>query len=137
MGCLPEQAQKEAATRRTISSPPLGPTATVDTTIPAATKNVFTLIIRKGNNSVCYGCKGNFAKQPAAPHDLVIQHQDYRMYTLPDGTVKHKYCNMYYQPTLPCICAKQPHFNATQIVVSQLVKNQATPVHRYSCDAWC
>ena len=35
---------------------------------------VFTLIFRKGNICVCYGCKGNFAKQPAAPHDLVIQH---------------------------------------------------------------
>ena len=67
--------------------------------------------------------------QPAAPHDLVIQHQDYRMYTLPDGTVKHKYGNVYYHPTLPCICAKQPHFDATQIVVSQVVKDQVTPVH--------
>ena len=54
---------------------------------------VFTLIFRKENISVCYGCKGKFAKQPAAPHDLVIQHQDYQMYTLPDDTVKHKYGN--------------------------------------------
>ena len=51
------------------------------------------------------------------------------MYTLPDGTVKHKYGNAYYPPTLPCICAKQPYFDATRIVVSQLVKDQATPVH--------
>ena len=69
-------------------------------------------------------------KQPAAPHDLVIQHQDYRMYTLPDGTVKHKYGNVYYHPTLPCICAKQPHFDATRTVVSQVMKDQATLVHR-------
>ena len=52
------------------------------------------------------------------------------MYTLPDGTVKHKYGNAYYPPTLPCIYAKQPHFDATRVVVSQVVKDQATPVHR-------
>ena len=116
--------------RTTISSPLLWPPRLW---IPGHTllspPPVFTLIFRKGNISVCYGCKGNFAKQPAAPHDLVIQHQDYRMYTLPDGTVKHKYGNVYYHPTLPCICAKQPHFDATQIVVSQVVKDQVTPVH--------
>ena len=73
---------------------------------------MFTLIFRKGNLSVRYGC----TKQPAAPRDLVIQHQDYWMYTLPDGTVKHKYGNVYYHPALPCICA-------------QVVTGQATPVH--------
>ena len=97
---------------------------------PGHTLPVFALIFRKRKIGVCNGCKGNFAKQPAAPHDLVIQHQVYWMYTLPDGTVKHKYVNLYYHPTLPRICAKQPDLNATQIVVSQVVKDQATLVHR-------
>ena len=121
--------------RTTISSPPLGPTTTVATktvdpwTHTSKSTPCVHIDIQKRKYQCLLWLKGNFVTQPAAPHDLVIQHQDYRMYTLPDGTVKHKYGNVYYHLTLPCICAKQPHFDATQIVVSQVVKDQVTPVH--------
>ena len=89
---------------------------------------VFTLIFKKGNISVCYGCKGNFAKQPAAPHDLVIQLQDYRMYTLPDGSVKHKYGNVYYHPAFSLGCFRGVlHLPIVQIYPPISVSEAAAP----------
>ena len=89
----------------------------------------FTLMFKKGNISVCYGCRAPFPKQPVAPYDLIVQHQDFRKYTSPDGTIKQKYGNVYYHLSLGCIRVNQPQFDPTKMIVSQEVKERATSIH--------
>ena len=68
-------------------------------------------------------------KPAPIPFNLVVQHEDHRSYTAPDGTPKQRYGNVYYHLNRSCITAKQPHFDPTKLVVSQQVMERATQAH--------
>ena len=102
--------------------PPMLCTPSVHTPTPSP----FVLLFRSGNiRNISFGCRGSFSKQSCPPHDMVVQHKDYRKFVV-DGVERQRFGNVYYHPKLSCIRSKQPAFNPTQLQVSQAAKEQAT-----------
>ena len=65
--------------------PPMLCTPSVHTPTPSP----FILLFRSGNISTCFGCRGRFSKQSCPPHDMVVQHKDYRKFVV-DGVERQR-----------------------------------------------
>ena len=78
----------------------------------------FRVCFITGNISVCHGCKGKYHKEVGPPHDLCVQHEEWRTFT-PSGsaTPQSRFGNVYYHCNPPCIFAVNPSFEPSSVIV--------------------
>lgn len=70
-----------------------------------------------GNISVCHGCKGRYHKDLGPPHDLCVQHEEWRTFTVSGSTPQSRFSNVYYHANIACIFAVWPSFVMSSLVV--------------------
>lgn len=82
-------------------------------------RNPFCVRFIVGNISVCHGCKGRYHQDLRPPHDICIQHEEWRTYTVPgSATQQSPFGNVYYHANPPCIFAVWPSFIPSSLLVS-------------------
>ena len=98
---------------------------------PSFVQQPFRICFVTGNISVCNGCKGKYHKESGPPHDLCVQHEEWRTFT-PSGstTQQSRFGNVYYHCNVPCICAVWPSFVPSSIVVSPSIQAKLDGVHK-------
>ena len=102
---------------------------TVDPTIGG--HNPFRVGFVAGNISVCHGCKGKYFKDAGPPHDLCLQHEEWRTFT-PQGstTPQRRYGNVYYHCCVSCVVAVWPSFiPSSQVVIPSDVSSRLQLSH--------
>jgi hypothetical protein len=100
-------------------------------TYPSYTETECRLGFRTGNISVCNGCRNKFDKQAKPPHDICVQHEEWRSYTSPTTNLPDsRFGNAYYHANPACIMSKWPSFLPQSLLISQEVKNQLQPEHK-------
>lgn len=97
----------------------------------AVGQHPFRLCFITGNISVCHGCKGMYFKESGPPHDLCVQHEEWRTFT-PIGAAapQSRFGNVYYHCNLPCIYATCPSFVASTIVIPPHVHAKLNYEHK-------
>lgn len=84
-----------------------------------------------GNISVCHGCKGSYAKEAGPPHDLCIQHEEWRTFTNSgSGTVQSRFGNVYYHCSPACIFAVWPSFVPSSLHIPSYIHSQLGNTHK-------
>lgn len=84
-----------------------------------------------GNISVCHGCKGWYRKDLGPPHDLCIQHEEWRTYTAPGlDSPQTKFSNVYYHANVSCIMAVWPSFLPTSLLVPPAIQGSLKREHK-------
>ena len=98
---------------------------------PSFVQQPFRIGFVTGNISVCNRCKGKYHKESGPPHDLCVQHEEWRTFT-PSGstTQQSRFGNVYYHCNVPCICAVWPSFVPSSIVVSPSIQTKLDGVHK-------
>lgn len=64
-----------------VYRPPFNPSPLHTTPPTQASDFAFRLCFRAGNISVCNGCRGRFDKHAESPHNLCVQHEEWRSNT--------------------------------------------------------
>lgn len=86
--------------------------------VSGSTQHPFRLHFVAGNISVCHGCRGNYHKELGPPHDLCVQHEEWRTYNVPGLTSpQSRFGNVYYHANIACIFVFWPSFVATALLV--------------------
>lgn len=103
------------------SSPWMNP---VNSIPPPSPDKPYKLCFKRGNISICNGCRNNFTKADG----IVIQHAEFRHYTSPQsGLPTSKFGNTYYHPKKVCIELKSGlQFDPNNLVVLDSIKEQLT-----------
>ena len=91
----------------------------------------FFLCFITGNISKCTGCGNKYVKPLVAPHDLCVQHREWRYFTSPGHSDQQsKYSPAYYHLNLPCIQKKWPTFKKSDLIIQVEVAAKMTEVHK-------
>ena len=94
--------------------------------------NPFRVHFIMGNISVCNGCKRTYDKKIGLPHDLCLQHEEWRTFTPPGSSDKQsRFGNVYYHCNVACIMAIWPTFIATSVVVPPEIQHKLLPEHKH------
>ena len=73
-----------------------------------------------------------YDKKVGPPHDLCLQHEEWRTFTPPGSTDKQsRYGNVYYHCNLVCVMAVWPAFIASLVVVSLEMQSKLLPEHKH------
>lgn len=87
-----------------------------------------------GNISVCHGCKGHYRKELGPPHDLCIQHEEWRTFSGPghsaSPTPQSRFGNVYYHVNVACVCAVWPAFIPSTLVVPPTLQASLKTEHK-------
>ena len=85
----------------------------------ATSETEFRLCLRRGNISVCNGCRNKFDKKAKALYDLCVQHEEWRPYVSPTTNLSESiFGNAYYHTNPACIIIKWPSFHPQSLVIS-------------------
>ena len=88
----------------------------------------FRLCFIKGNISVCHGCKNHYSKEY---HEICIQHEEWRSFTPPGGSVpQSRFGNVYYHVNVFCVQINWPSFNPASLVTSDEINAQLEPAQK-------
>ena len=80
--------------------------------------STFPLCFITGNITTCFGCKNKYPKQPQAPYDLCIKHQEWWQFMSPSSaTPQSKFGNAYFHCQLQCVWMRHPNFVASDVQV--------------------
>ena len=91
----------------------------------------FTLCFITGNIRVCIGCRSTYLKPPKPPHNLCIQHEEWREFTSPNTSKpQSKFGNVYYHCRKECIWMRCPSFTSSELYIPP--EMQLTSVHKNS-----
>ena len=74
--------------------------------------NPFRLCFIFCNINVCHGCKNRYAKNAGAPHDICVQHEEWRTFSVPNMPgPQQRFGNVYYHRNVKCIQSVWAHFD--------------------------
>ena len=83
-----------------------------------------------GNISRCAGCKGKYTKPASPPHNLCVQHEEWRQMTYPNSaSPSTKFGNSYYHADINCIQVNWPDFTSHQLVIPPGICATLLPEH--------
>lgn len=106
------------------------PTSSSQQHPPMAENNSpFILCLIAGNISKCAGCGNKYTKPVSPPHDLCIQHREWRTFTPSGGISQSKFSNAYYHVNLPCIHHKWPLFTPRELIITPEVYEKLGQQH--------
>ena len=109
------------------SQPPPQPS----TPVMAEESTPFNLCFIAGNISKCAGCGNKYTKPVIPPHDLCIQHREWRSFTPSGGgSQQSKFAPAYYHVNLPCVRRNWINFQPWELVISPETSAKLTPIHR-------
>lgn len=100
---------------------------------PAAPSQMrpFKLHFIRGNISRCAGCKGLYTKPALPPHDLCVQHEEWRQITFPNSlTPNSVFSNVYYHASVSCIQVNWPTFLPQYLTIPPDVSAALLPQHK-------
>lgn len=91
---------------------------------PSPPDSPYKLCLKRGNISICNGCRNNFTKA----YSIVIQHAEFCHFTSPQsGLPASKFGNAYYHPRRVCIELKTGlQFDARNLVIVDSIKEHLT-----------
>ena len=99
-----------------VYRPPFTPSPLHTTPPTQALDFAFRLCFRTGNISVCNGCRGRFDKHAESPHNLCVQHEEWRSYTSPVTCLpESRFGNAYYHVHPHCILVRWSNFHPTDL----------------------
>ena len=91
----------------------------------------FHICFVAGNISVCNGCKGRYYKEAGPPHDLCVQHEEWRTFTLSGSAIpQSRFGNVYYHCSVNCISAVWPSFFPSLVIVPPHMHAKLDHVHK-------
>ena len=102
-------------------SPAAGPPPLINVTQP--NMNPFYLKKLMGNIRICQGCRGTVRMAdgsiPNPPHDVVVARLEKRQFRDQTGSLKTPYkpSAVHYHARLPCICAGDPSFVPSSLII--------------------
>ena len=89
----------------------------------------FKLCFISGNVSICQGCLRKYPKPPDPPHDIVIQHEEWRNFVA-GGIPQTRFGNAYYHASVQCVQLRWSMFMAYQLQIPESVFTQLNERHR-------
>ena len=95
----------------------------------------FNIVFIQGNISVCQGCNNKYQKPPLPPHDICLQHLEWREF-IPQGsqTTRSKWGNAYYHCHPSCVLSRWPMFTSSLLNIDLSVAQRLLPLHKsYLC----
>ena len=94
-------------------------------------RNPFRVGFVTRNISVCHDCKGRYYKDAGPPHDLCLQHQEWRTF-MPQGYAapQYRYGNVYYHCCISCVVAVWPSFIPSSVIVPHDMMPCLQPEHK-------
>lgn len=76
----------------------------------------FRVHVISGNIAVCHGCKCRYQKL-GPPHDLCLQHEEWRTFTPCGSMPQSRFGNVYYHCSVNCVMSVWPQFIPCSVVV--------------------
>ena len=90
----------------------------------------FNLCFIAGNISKCAGCGNKYVKPVVPPHDLCIQHREWRSFTPSGGCAQQsKFAPAYYHANLLCVRRNWVDFQPWQLIISPEIAAKLNPMH--------
>ena len=124
--CSPGPYSCMSPSTPSTSQPPPQPS----TPVMAEESTPVNLCFIAGNISKCAGCGNKYAKPVVPPHDVCIQHREWRSFTPSGGGAQQsKFAPAYYHVNLPCVRRNWINFQPWELVISPEVSAKLSPVY--------